>query len=469
MRLHAIGPLGAGVAAAAPTTKQHKLSVTDVSVIGTQENLFPYLGGSAPYFSYPITYGVQSEIPEQCTLQQIQLLARHGERYPTKNIGSKILDTYHKLCNFSSDFEGSLSFLNRNYEFFLPEAKNFEELTTWDNTLDPINPYTGEWGAQKHAREFLNQYRELLENKTSFPIFTSNSKRVYDTAKIFAEALGDKFNVSLQIIDEDPVSGANTLTPNKSCTVYNVTENIDVHSKFPDQYLSNIARRLNVPNNGLDLTRADAENLFFWCAYEINVKGYSNMCNVFTPEELAYFSYSDDMISYYHHGPGNRLGPVVGSVSFNASLELLRQHESLDVKAWLSFTHDSNIINYLSSIGILNPTHALPADYIQFTNHVYHKSWMAPQGARIYTQLYHCSDNFYVRYVINDAVIPIESCSNGPGLSCELEDFIEFAQARMNGSDYITACDIASSSNHKYLTFFWDYESKHYNASLIHK
>ncbi|CAR21807.1 histidine phosphatase family protein [Lachancea thermotolerans CBS 6340] len=460
--------LAASLTEAAPVLKQGKASTADVSKIGTQEKLFPYLAGSGPHYDYPLSYGIPKEIPEQCTLQQVQLFARHGERYPTQNKGKAIASTYKKLHDFNGTFTGALEFLNEDYEFFVQDTANYEELTTWDNILDPINPYVGELDAQKHARQFLFQYGELLENHTSFPIFTSNSKRVHDTANFFAKALGDRYNVSLQIIDEDPSMGANTLTPIESCTVYNESEQADVMNEYSDAYLVNLAGRLNTENSGLNLTKSDALNLFSWCAFEVNVKGYSNICDVFTADELVSFAYYDDMTSYYEDGPGNSLGSTVGGVNFNASVELLKQHEELDNKVWLSFTHDTNIVNYLSAIGLFDDGNKLPTDHVPIQNHVYHKSWMVPQGARVYTQLYQCGNSSYVRYVVNDVTIPIETCQSGPGFSCELNDFVDYASTRLEGQNYIENCKISSSSNQTSLTFYWDYTQKTYNASLIH-
>ena len=36
---------------------------TDINLIGTQEKLFPYLAGSAPVYSYPMSFGVPKEVP----------------------------------------------------------------------------------------------------------------------------------------------------------------------------------------------------------------------------------------------------------------------------------------------------------------------------------------------------------------------------------------------------------------------
>ncbi|CAI4832985.1 ADS_G0000030.mRNA.1.CDS.1 [Saccharomyces cerevisiae] len=51
-----------------------------------------------------------------------------------------------------------------------------------------------------------------------------------------------------------------------------------------------------------------------------------------------------------------------------------------------------------------------------------------PQGARVYTEKFQCSNDTYVRYVTNDAVVPIETCSTGPGFSCEINDCYDYAE-----------------------------------------
>ena len=49
-------------------------------------NIFRYLGGSAPYIQRQ-GYGISTDIPEGCTLEQVQLYSRHVERFPTVNGG----------------------------------------------------------------------------------------------------------------------------------------------------------------------------------------------------------------------------------------------------------------------------------------------------------------------------------------------------------------------------------------------
>lgn len=450
----------------------HALSIpkkykADVKNIGTQEHIFPYLAGSGPYFSYPNDYGISADTPSGCEISQIQLLARHGERYPSKSKGKKLLKTWNTLQHFPYQFNGSLSFIDDDYEFFIQDLDNLEMETTTENSVNAINPYTGEMDAKKHAQEFLAQYADFLEDNREFAVFAASSQRVHDTAQFFIDSLGDKFNISLQVVSEEPSAGANTLSPGYSCPAWNPDEYEDIIGSYSTTYLKAIAERLNRENSGLNLTVTDAYNLFDWCAFELNARGYSEICDVFSPEELIHYSYYDDLTAYYEDGPGYPLIQAVGALYFNASIKLLQQSEQLDQKVWLSFTHDTDILNYLTTVGLFDDEKKLDPSYIPFRNHVFHKSWFIPQGARVYTQKYRCSNEFYIRYVVNDAVIPLENCSDGPGFSCEANKFYKYAENRTANQDFYQSCNVSSVSNITELTFFWDWNTTHYNATLL--
>lgn len=438
----------------------------DIDKIGTQESIFPFLAGAGPYFSYPENYGIPIEPPNKCELKQIQLIARHGERYPTTSKGAKLLSLWKSLQQYPKSFNGSLSFLN-DYQFFIENEDVLEMETTIDNSVNAINPYTGEMDAKKHAREFLSLYEDLLDEKKEFAVFAASSERVHDTAQFFIDSLGSRYNVSLQTISEEPSSGANTLSAGYSCPAWDEDQYSNITEKYSTQYLIDIASRLNFENKGLNITANQANMLFTWCAYELNARGYSDMCNIFTREELIHYSYQDDLTSYYQDGPGYPLIRAVGSNLFNASVKLLQESEHLDQRVWLSFTHDTDILNYLTTVGLFDNGKKLDPSYVPFRDLIFHKSWIIPQGARVYTQKFQCENNTYVRYVVNDAVIPIESCSDGPGFSCEANNFYQYAEERMANMNFFQACNTSSVSNITDLTFYWDWKMTNYNATLL--
>ncbi|QHB06665.1 hypothetical protein SCEN_A00990 [Saccharomyces cerevisiae] len=232
--------------------------LSDIDKIGTQTEIFPFLGGSGPYYSFPGDYGISRDLPESCEMKQVQMVGRHGERYPTVSKAKSIMTTWYKLSNYTGEFSGALSFLNDDYEFFIRDTKNLEMETTLANSVNVLNPYTGEMNAKRHARDFLAQYGYMVENQTSFAVFTSNSNRCHDTAQYFIDGLGDKFNISLQTISEAESAGANTLSAHHSCPAWDDDVNDDILKKYDTKYLSGIAKRLNKENKGLNLTSSDA-------------------------------------------------------------------------------------------------------------------------------------------------------------------------------------------------------------------
>ncbi|CAI4524246.1 CNB_1a_G0025450.mRNA.1.CDS.1 [Saccharomyces cerevisiae] len=375
-------------------------------------------------------------------MKQVQMVGRHGERYPTVSKAKSIMTTWYKLSNYTGQFSGALSFLNDDYEFFIRDTKNLEMETTLANSVNVLNPYTGEMNAKRHARDFLAQYGYMVENQTSFAVFTSNSNRCHDTAQYFIDGLGDKFNISLQTISEAESAGANTLSAHHSCPAWDDDVNDDILKKYDTKYLSGIAKRLNKENKVTSVTSSPKD-------------------------ELVRFSYGQDLETYYQTGPGYDVVRSVGANLFNASVKLLKESEVQDQKVWLSFTHDTDILNYLTTIGIIDDQNNLTAEHVPFMENTFHRSWYVPQGARVYTEKFQCSNDTYVRYVINDAVVPIETCSTGPGFSCEINDFYGYAEKRVAGTDFLKVCNVSSVSNSTELTFFWDWNTKHYNDTLL--
>lgn len=71
-----------------------------------------------------------------------------------------------------------------------------------------------------------------------------------------------------------------------------------------------------------------------------------------------------------------------------------------------------------------------------------------------------------MRYILNDAVIPLDGCQNGPGFSCSLSDFESYVDNAVLGLDYKDQCDLQPGLPDT-LSFYWDYNSVDYNATII--
>lgn len=437
-----------------------------------QYNIVNFLGGAAPYRQWD-GYGISPDLPDLCTLEQVQLISRHGERYPTKNAGAKyekVIDKFLKHGN-KGNFSGSLEFLN-TYVYFGDNGNSSQyALETTNN--NSVGPFAGLDDAHRHGIKFREKYGTLYNGSAVLPVFTSNSNRVYHTSVAFTQGfLNQSLDAQLtssqahfNVIKEDESSGANSLTPADSCTKYDKDVNNDKLAKYNDDYLKTILDRFQKESPSVDLShikKDDINELFGLCAYEINVRGLSPWCSLFNNDEFLYNGYGNDLSHYYSTGPGNPLSAPIGSVLLNASLELLNKESSN--KVWLSFTHDSDIDNFLSALGLLMPTEDLSIDKIDFARTYVHGK-LVPQGARIYLERFLKDGESYVRYLVNESVAPLSDCYSGPGFSCPLSDFNSYITDRLSKYNYTQQCDVDSKVPQE-LSFYWDYGHSNYTAPL---
>ncbi|GEQ67158.1 hypothetical protein JCM33374_g821 [Metschnikowia sp. JCM 33374] len=424
-------------------------------------NVVRFLGGSGPYVQHP-GFGISTDIPEQCSLEQVHLMSRHGERFPSQSAGKRFEKIWKKLKAYNQTFTGELAFFN-DYTYFVKDKQFYEKETT------PVNSegtFSGTSDALRHGVSFRSKYGSLFNSSDeTLKVFTASSGRVHQTSDYFARGfLGDQYSddaVDYYIFDEDASLGANSMTPSYGCLNYQWDINEDIVAEYDESYLVGARKRILKGNNGLNLTTSDIKNLFQWCAYEINVRGSSPVCDLFTNEEFVRYSYFEDLDNYYANGNGNNLSATVSSAWLNATKEFLLE-DSPDFRVLLSFTHDNEIETFHAALGLFQPDDDLPTDYIPFPIPYSHVQ-VTPQGARTVTEKYNCGGTSYVRYVVNDAVIPIKSCQSGPGFSCELSEFESYIDSRLEDTDYGTQCGI-NSTIPSTVTFLWDYAEKNYTA-----
>lgn len=429
-----------------------------------QYNILHFLGGSGPYVQHP-GFGISTDIPNQCTLEQVHLISRHGERYPSKGMGKSLEAIMAKFDAYNKPFTGELNFLN-DYTYFVSDPALYEKETTpWNSD----GTYAGVSTASRHGMAFRSKYSSLFNSSNeNLLVFTSNSGRVHVTAQNFARGfMGTEYSgssVDYYVIAENATMGANSLTPRAGCAAFSESQNAAILGQYDSSYLNTAKDRILKGNDGLNLTTADVKMLFSWCAYEINVRGRSPFCTLFTNDEFIKYSYSFDLDNYYAHSPANKLTTTIAAPYLNATLKFLKE-ENPSFKILLSFTHDTDLEIFHAGLGLLEPKTDLPTDHIPFPNPYVH-SQIVPQGARLVTEKYSCGGESYVRYLVNDAVYPIQSCQSGPGFSCKLSEYESYINSRIEGKDYKAQCKTDFTGE---LTFLWDYKTANYNATDINK
>lgn len=425
-------------------------------------NNIKYLGGGAPY-SDGRGFGISRNPPSGCEVDQVIMLSRHGERYPDPGTYKSMVTSLDKLWNTNITYKDGLAFFN-DWQFWITDPSWIAQETT-------SGPYGGLLDGYHRGNTYRARYGHLWDGTSQVPIFTSGYERVIETARKFGEGFfGYNYTevANVNIISENSTQGADSLTPvcYKKDNTSSVCESLD-SSVFPQFKVA--AARLNEQNKGLNLNYTDITALMTVAAYELNARPYSPWIDLFTTEEWITYSYYNDLSYYYCDGPGNDDMFAVGAVYANATLSLLKEGPSDDGdnSMFFSFCHDTNITPVLAALGLFVPENHLPVNGTIPFGHNYHSTDFVPMGGHFVIERLSCnatttnSKGSYVRMVVNEAVIPLNECSDGPGFSCSLSNYTTYLGDRL--PDYAKTCEVPSDYPQN-LEFFWKWnETKAYN------
>jgi len=423
-------------------------------------NILYHLGGTGPWVQ-KIDGVVTNNVgpPPQCKVEQVHMLSRHGERYPTKNSGARILEVVEKLQSASIPLSGDFGFVSE-WSFFVsdPEAE-FEQLTS-------TGPFSGTLETFATGVKFRTRYRHLVpkagSGRKKLKVWASDSDRVKATARYLASGL---FGLpladfaSVEVIPETPERGADTLTPSEACFKYRDDEKEghefgDVRLKeFQAVYLTPILDRFRKQlgdNSNVNLTLENVYSMQEMCGFETTIRGKSPWCDLFTVDEWESFEYARDLYHFYRSGPGNKYSKTMGSTWLNATTKLLSKGPSAG-PFFLSFSHDSDMIPTFSLLDLFHDDTPLPTTHVAKLRK-WKTSQVVPMGGRLVIERLSCEESrsltsTFVRLNINDGIVALPGCTSGPGSSCPLDLFLDIVQQKLaKAEDFRSMCGLPKSA-----------------------
>lgn len=367
-----------------------------------------------------------------------------------------MLELYHRIQHSQYPLNGSLAFANEwNFLTHDPSA-HFESLVS-------TGPYAGTLEAFGTGVKLRTRYRELLDRaleRGRVNFWASGSSRVEETARYFGAGffgLDTGKYVNLVIIPETSDLGADTLTPGDTCLDY--ADNVNEHGHdygarqlalFRSSYLPAIVQRFSQDNPELPFTSDEVYAMQELCGFETIAKGLSHWCDAFSHKEWESFEYARDLLHYYRAGPGNPYGATMGWLWLNATANLLRSGSEAG-ELFFSFVHDGDIVPMLAALDLFPQEPELPTSHV-LQNRTWRTSDVVPMGGRVIFERLSCSapqrcwdnapfypnhiyceeerDDVYVRVNVNDGIVALPGCSDGPGRSCELGRFMERVKRR---------------------------------------
>ena len=288
-------------------------------------NILYHLGGNGPWVEKVIdVVDTGIAVPEGCQVEQVHMMARHAERYPTKAAGRNQRAVVEKMKNSGVHFTGDLAFFN-SWDLFWDDDARLEQLTS-------TGPFSGRLGSFTTGVRLRTRYEHLFSravarNQTTY--WASGSQRVIETARHFALGFfGLDTPTSLQVISESKSLGGDTLTPGRTCLANLVdveegkAKGYRLMGAYRETYLPRIAARL-ASATGVDFTQQDVFSMQEMCGFETTVRGRSDWCDVFSREEFLAFEYARDVLHYYRAGPGQKYAAAMGWLWLNATTNLM--------------------------------------------------------------------------------------------------------------------------------------------------
>lgn len=424
------------------------------------EDISHYWGQYSPYFSLA-DEGISSAVPSDCDVTFVQVLSRHGARFPTASKSAKYKALIQEIQANATSFKGKAAFL-RSYNYTLGS----DDLTAFGK-LQMVNS----------GIKFYDRYAELARNNTPF-VRSSGSSRVIESGQKFiagfqktkqhdkgaSQAAAPKISV---IISED--AGSNNTLNHNTCPQFEDSElGDDVADNYTSIFLPPIITRLESFLPGVSLSSDSALYLMDMCAFDTVSKSAdgstkSPFCAFFTDEEWTHYNYYYSLSKYYGYGAGNPLGPTQGVGFVNELIARLTRspvhdhtttNSTLDAPGaasfplgksiYADFTHDNGMIPIFFALGLYNDTAPLPRTHAESAAKAdgFSAAWTVPFGARAYIEMMQCSSQGkgaqepLVRVLVNDRVVPLHGCDVDELGRCRRDDFIKGLSFAKDGGNW---------------------------------
>ncbi|KAJ6525468.1 phytase [Mycena vulgaris] len=395
-------------------------------------------GAYSPFFSVE-EYAAP---PDGCEVTQVNILQRHGARFPTLGAGLYIVSAVWKLQSVDAYTHPAMQFLS-----------------SFDYTLG-VNDLVPFGALQSHEAGALvfERYSNLVDTDHLPFVRASSGARVVDSANNwtagFSAASHHVYTPPLSVIL--PESGNDTLEnhmcPNAGSSDVQTAEWLAV-------YAPAITMRLNSWAPGANLTDRETHALISLCAFHTAASAstvhapLSPFCTLFTQADFEGFDYSADLDKYYYTGHGAALGRVQGVGYTNELLARLtgtavhdhtQTNTTLDADPatfplnrtiYADFSHDNTMVAIFGALGLFRQPRPL-STATPDARRTWRTHEMVPFSGRMVVEKMACGGGEYVRILVNDALQPLEFCAADrvAGL-CELSAFVNSqSYAKSNGA-----------------------------------
>lgn len=387
-----------------------------------------------------------------CKAMHVNMVVRHGARYPTLKNLNKIKVLHEKIMKSK-------------------DPGKFPQLHNWafryNLTLEAELVSGGIAEQNDLGNRVGTRFHHLFDTNAQYVRFVSSRKsRAKDSAKYFYNGLLD---VIKKIPSFENEINNHTMRFYDGCYNYetqvedNVTHFKQFHdfSKTPE--FINIAKALrNKLGIEFSLTEDDVYQIYELCAYEAYIYGETMWCDLLTDAERQVLEYGQDLEKYYESSYGQLINsemacPLIRDMfqTMDAAINSGWDYDnprSLANTTYLSgkfqFGHAETLVPLMTALGLYKPSQPMLATNFQsMVGRTFRTSNIVPYSANLAFVVYACeklgtletqgstsgNQEFVVKLFVNEKETNIPACD---GWLCYYD------KVRQQYADYIEKCNI---------------------------
>lgn len=432
------------------------------------------------------------ERPPRCEPIHINMVIRHGSRYPG---GSRIKKAKKLLEKINRFFPNNSTFHYKGLS--LP----------WSFPPDIINSASkemSELGTEEMysmARRFLSKFRGILKHgysNTNYSFIATDKLRSSQSAVAFAQGLFEgKGHLGSMKFRPVAVKFSGSYNDDIVLRIFEACprwQKITARKRSQSEYRNfvngpemrkvsrKIVKRLRLSGK-YSLRPEDAVEMFLMCAFGVQTDSAdSSWCSVFEDEEFKVLEYLNDLKLYWDRSYGRKINynmacPLYAEITDSIE-RFLKNGKPHGI---FRFAHTGTVIPLFTMLGLYNDSVPPRADnFNEQANRTFRISDVVPMSANVAFVLYNCNrdgakrdakekndcigqcqqsvstdrnefggtfqeSHIKIQLLVNEAVVAMPACEGK--MYCSLEKFLSFYSHIKDNCDINTVCNIHSKCN----------------------
>ncbi|XP_078350829.1 multiple inositol polyphosphate phosphatase 1-like [Oculina patagonica] len=439
--------------------------------------------GTKTAYHYDNTSDSSLKYPDGCQPIHLNMVIRHGSRYPSDGDREEIDDLLTKLNEIytvNSPFHYQNLTLPWNEPPEWKDAAPGELSTVGENEQYSIAKRFRARFPEVFIKEYWNKYYKFV---------TSDKLRTAQSAMSFAfglfEARGpvtpSKFQpVAISFSGRE--NADRLLSSYNSCPRYEI--DVDEHGvaeveKFIEgPEIKNVTKRLEERlqiTGKLSLTFDFVEKIFRLCAFGVMNRGDNTWCALLDDEIIKVLDYQSDLKSYYEHSYGNELNRKIECTLLSDITQNLRDFSvgKSELQGVFRFTSSGTLVSLLTILGLSKDPVPLRADnFIQQNKRQFRVSNMAPMSANFAVVLYACNSTekagkleHKLQVLWNEKPVALPCCHGNT--TCSLGEFLSCFNETVDNCDFDAMCSLPPTGKPKALASIFSPEQLLISLSIV--